>query len=89
MATVISKGTIIKEISQQVPESEAAVKKVVEAFWKTIVDHVENDEEVRFIGFGKFYKHHRGERMGRNPRTGEDMVINASDSFDFKSSLKL
>ena len=87
-ATIISKNDIIKEVAQQVPQSENDVKKVVEAFWNTLVDHVEKGEEVRFIGLGKFYKHHRGERLGRSPRTGEEIIIEASDKLDFKSALK-
>lgn len=87
-ATIISKSDIIKEVAQQVPGSEASVKETVDAFWKTLVEHVEKGEEVRFIGLGKFYKNHRAERMGRNPQTGEDIVIEASDKLAFKSSLK-
>ena len=87
-ATVISKTDIIKEVAQQVPGSEASVKEVVDAFWKTLIEHVEKGEEVRFIGLGKFYKNHRSERIGRNPQTGEDIIIEASDKLAFKSSLK-
>lgn len=87
-ATVISKTDIIKEVAQQVPQNETETKNVVEAFLKTLVDHVEKGEEVRFIGLGKFYKAHRAERMGRNPQTGEDIVIEASDKLAFKSSRK-
>lgn len=87
-ATIISKTDIIKEVAQQVPQSENDVKKIIEAFWTTLVDHVEKGEDVRFIGLGKFYKHHRSERMGRNPRTGEDIVIEASDTLAFKSAKK-
>lgn len=87
-ATIISKSDIIKEVAQQVPQNETETKNVVEAFLKTLVDHVEKGEEVRFIGLGKFYKAHRAERMGRNPQTGEDIVIEASDKLAFKSSHK-
>ena len=87
-ATVISKTDIIKEIAHQVPGYEASVKEVLEAFWKTVVGHVEKGEEVRFLNLGKFYKAHRAERMGRNPQTGEDIIIEASDKLAFKSALK-
>ena len=84
---MISKSEIIKEISQQVPESEVAVKGVVEAFLKTIAARVAEGEEVRFIGFGKFYKNHRAARTGRNPQTGEAIQIKESNKLAFKSSL--
>ena len=83
-ATVISKTDIIKEIAHQVPGSEASVKEVLEAFWKTVVGHVEKGEEVRFLNLGKFYKAHRAERMGRNPKTGESAVISARRVTSFR-----
>lgn len=88
MSTVISKTDIIKEVAQQVEKSESEAKAVIDAFWSALVDHVEKGEEVRFVGLGKFYKNHRAERIGRNPQTGEDIIIAASDKLAFKSAKK-
>ncbi|HCB93426.1 MAG TPA: hypothetical protein DEP57_06420 [Selenomonas sp.] len=43
---------------------------------------------MRFIGFATFKKQHRDARKGRNPQTGAEMEIAASDSLSFKSSVK-
>lgn len=83
----VSKSEIIKEVSQQVPQDENAVKAVIEAFLKTVAVDVEKGEEVRFLGFGKFFKQHRAARQGRNPQTGEVIEIKASDKLAFKSNL--
>ena len=42
----------------------------------------------RIMGFGTFKKQHREARKGRNPQTGAEMEIAASDSLSFKSSVK-
>ena len=44
--------------------------------------------EVRLMGFGTFKKQHRDARKGRNPQTGAEMEIAASDSLSFKSNVK-
>lgn len=43
---------------------------------------------VRLMGFGTFKKLHRGARKWRNPQTGAEMEIAASDSLSFKSNVK-
>jgi DNA-binding protein HU-beta len=40
------------------------------------------------MGFGTFKKLHRGARKWRNPQTGAEMEIAASDSLSFKSNVK-
>jgi len=62
--------------------AENAVKAVLEA----IADGVRKDEAVQLIGFGTFKVSHRAARMGRNPKTGEAMQINASKSVKFSPS---
>ena len=51
-----------------------------------IADGVRKDEVVQLIGFGTFKVSHRAARMGRNPKTGEAMQINASKSVKFSPS---
>jgi DNA-binding protein HU-beta len=62
--------------------AESAVKAVLDA----IADGVRRDEAVQLIGFGTFKVSHRAARMGRNPKTGEAMQINASKSVKFSPS---
>jgi DNA-binding protein HU-beta len=62
--------------------AENAVKAVLDA----IADGVRKEETVQLIGFGTFKVSHRAARMGRNPKTGEAMQINASKSVKFSPS---
>ena len=51
-------------------------------------EEVKNDAEIRLIGFGTFKKAKRAARKGRNPQTGAEIEIAASESLSFKSSVK-
>ena len=50
---------------------------------------LENDEDVLISGFGKFSVREKKERRGRNPATGEDLMLEARKVFTFKCSGKL
>ena len=52
-------------------DAEVAVKAVTDS----IVAALKNGEKVQLVGFGTFEVKTRGERKGRNPKTGEDIVF--------------
>jgi len=82
----------INELTSQIAENTGVSKKdtkaVLDAFWKTVAENVEAGEEVRFIGYGKFFKKHTNARTGRNPQTGEAIEIAETNKLGFKSQLK-
>jgi DNA-binding protein HU-beta len=66
----------------ELPRTKAA--EVVDAVFAAIESALKKKEEVRLVGFGTFATAERKESTGRNPRTGEEMVIPASVSVRFK-----
>lgn len=58
-----------------------------------IIDHIttalSRGETVKLAGFGVFSVTHKKERLGRNPKTGEEARINARYVVSFKPSPKL
>ncbi|MEM8953284.1 MAG: HU family DNA-binding protein [Verrucomicrobiota bacterium] len=66
-------------------EAEDAVKAVLECLEKGI----KSGSPVQLVGFGSFKVTERAARMGRNPKTGEAMHINASKSVRFSPSSNL
>ena len=54
-----------------------------------IAGALQGSEEVSIAGFGKFSVAERAERMGRNPATGEQMLIKANKAVKFKASKTL
>ena len=73
---------------REVTTSDKDAKATIEAAIEVIKDEVKDGAEVRLMGFGTFKKQHRDARKGRNPQTGAEMEIAASDSLSFKSNVK-
>jgi len=66
-------------------QSIQAVESILEIIKKTL----ENGEDVLITGFGKFYVKEKGERRGRNPATGKDLMLGSRKVVGFKCSGKL
>ena len=88
MAEAISKTALVDQVAEAAGVNKKDTKAVIDALLATVTEDVKNDKEVRLIGFGTFKKAHRAARKGRNPQTGAEIEIKASDSLSFKSSVK-
>ena len=66
-------------------QAEAAVNAVVEAIGETLKD----GGKVQIVGFGSFEVKNRPARKARNPRTGEEIDIDASKAPVFKAGKAL
>jgi len=62
-------------------DSEAALKGIIESIQETL----EKGEKVQLVGFGTFEPRERAARLGRNPRTKEEIQIAASTVPVFKA----
>lgn len=62
---------------------------VIESFLETIKSSLESDEDVMISGFGKFSVKKKSERRGRNPSTGEEVMIEPRKVVTFSCSGKL
>ena len=81
-----------KELLQKIVEktnfTHNEAKKFLEAFKETISIHV-SEEDIKIYKFGRFYLHRSKERKGRNPKTGESVMIPARFTVKFKASRNL
>ena len=68
---------------------EGFAEKAVNAAFDTIVDTLVAGEKVQMVGFGVFDIKERGERIGRNPKTREEIAIPASKVPFFKAGKAL
>lgn len=57
----------------------------VDATIKVITDALVAGKKVNIAGFGSFEIAERAERMGRNPKTNEPMLIKATKAIKFKA----
>ncbi len=63
--------------------------RVVETLIEIIKSTLESGEEVLISGFGKFSVRDKAERKGRNPATGEEMILKARRVVTFTASQNL
>ena len=62
---------------------------IVDSLFEKIKESLVQGEDVRIFGFGRFQVRFRWARKGRNPQTGEPIVINSRRRVSFKASRKL
>ena len=66
-------------------ETKAATQRAVEAVFDAIVKTMSRGEDVAITGFGTFRISKRAAREGRNPKTGEKIMIKASTKPKFRA----
>tara|TARA_B100000676_G_C17917525_1_gene753573 strand:- start:49 stop:333 length:285 start_codon:yes stop_codon:yes gene_type:complete len=64
-------------------------KEIVDMFFGELRISLESNEQVKLSGFGNFELREKGERPGRNPKTGEEIPITARRVVTFRPGQKL
>lgn len=85
----MNKTELVTAMADKSGLTKADVEKALNAFTDTITDALVNDDKVQLIGFGTFEVSERAARTGRNPQTGEEMVIPACKAPKFKAGKAL
>lgn len=80
----MNKAELVAAVAEKAEVSKKDAETILEAFISTVADTLANDEKVQINGFGTFETRQRAERIGRNPRTGEEMKIPATVVPTFK-----
>ena len=79
------RSELVEKIAAENPDLTAReVEKIVIAFFAEISNQVVKGGRVEIRGFGSFSSRARGERSGRNPRTGAVVEITAKRVPYFK-----
>ena len=74
----MNKTELIDAIAAGAELSKKDAKAALEATLTAISESLKNGDTVQLIGFGTFKVNERNARTGRNPRTGEEIKIEAS-----------
>jgi len=80
---------MVESVQNQTAFPKTRSTEIVETFLEIIKSTLESGEDVLVSGFGKFSVNEKKERRGRNPATGEDMMLEARKVVTFKCSGKL
>jgi DNA-binding protein HU-beta len=73
----LTKADLIDTLAQESELSKRQVGDLVEMLLDEITNALQNGEKVQLIPFGSFVVRQRKRREGRNPKTGEKLVIAA------------
>lgn len=79
------KSEFIKNIAEKSNLTEEDSEAVLKGMIESIKETVAKGEKVQLVGFGAFQPKVRAARMGRNPRTNEEISIAATTVPVFKA----
>ena len=82
----MNKTELAAIVAEKSGVSKKDAERVVNAAFDTIAQALQNDEKVQISGFGIFEVKAREARVGRNPRTKEEIQIPATQQPVFKAS---
>ena len=85
----MNKAELIAEVATKAGLSSNESKKAVGAVLDSIVETLQKGEKVQLAGFGVFDVKERAARVGRNPKTKEEIEIPASRAPQFKAGKSL
>ena len=85
----MNKAELINAAAEKAGLSKKDTESAVNAAIEAIVECLANDDKVQLVGFGAFEVKARAERIGRNPKTKEQISIPASKVPVFKAGKAL
>ena len=78
----MNKGDLINEVAKVVSTKKEA-QEAVDCVFSSITRALQKGDTVTLVGFGSFKVVGRKARKGRNPQTGEEIDIKASNAPKF------
>ena len=85
----MNKNELIDAMTAKTGASKAETSRAVSALIEVISDALKMGESISLTGFGTFEVRNRSARIGRNPKTGEELKIAASKVPAFKPGAAL
>ena len=82
----MTKAGIVNSVYERVGVTKKEAAEFVEAVFETMKETLEDGNSIKVSGFGKFEIRQKGERVGRNPRTGVETMIPQRKVLRFKVS---
>ncbi len=85
----MNKAELIDAVAESADLSKASAGRALDATIDAITSSLKKGDNVTLVGFGTFSVRSRAARLGRNPRTGEEIQIRASKVPGFKAGKAL
>jgi DNA-binding protein HU-beta len=85
----MNKSELVEAIATRTGSSKVAAQEHLDAVLEAISDAIAKGDTVQLVGFGSFGVADRAARTGRNPKTGEEIEIEASRTPKFSAGKAL
>lgn len=85
----MNKNDLTATVADKAGVTKSQASDAVDAVFEAITSSLKKGEEVRLVGFGTFAVSKRKESKGRNPATGAEITIPASNQAKFKPGKSL
>lgn len=82
----VTRADLTEAVYQEVGLSRNESAEMVEAVLGQIADRLVAGDNVKISSFGSFLVRHKGGRVGRNPKTGEEVPIEPRRVLVFRPS---
>jgi integration host factor subunit beta len=85
----MTKAELVDEIARKASLTRKHSEVIVDAVFSSIVEALQTGDKIELRGFGSFRVRHRASRTGRNPKTGEGVLVPAKKVPYFKPGKEL
>ncbi len=85
----MNKGQLIDKIAEGADITKASAGRSLDSLISAVTSELVNGSDVALVGFGTFKVSARAARKGRNPQTGAEIQIAASNAPGFKAGKAL
>ena len=86
MNEAVTRTKLREAVYQEVGLSRKESADLVEVVLKEIAEALARGENVKISSFGSFFVRTKGNRIGRNPKTGEEVMIRSRKVLVFRAS---
>ncbi len=86
---VLTKAVMVESLFKELGSDKREAHDLVDLFFQEMKASLAVGEQVKLSGFGNFELRDKNERPGRNPKTGEKVLITARRVVTFRPGQKL
>lgn len=81
----MNRQELIRAMATKTGQTQKDTEASLIAFMDVVMESLAKNERIGLVGFGTFEVSERAEREGRNPQTGETIILKASKTPRFKA----
>ncbi|PID48957.1 MAG: integration host factor subunit alpha [Proteobacteria bacterium] len=85
----LTKAGMVEQLYEELGLNKREAKDLVEMFFEEIRASLGQGQNVKLSGFGNFMLRDKTQRPGRNPKTGEEIPVQARRVVTFRPGQKL